>query len=412
MHEDAGDARGEPAERCPVVDFDHLTHTSSSSSDEAWQDLRERHPVAWTEANGGHWVISGYAEVTAAYRDWETFSSARTDPAISSLSIPDARMPRLHPEELDPPAWKPQRRILNRLLSPQAVDALRPRIRHWVHHHLDRIVEAGEAELAQDLAVPVPSTVVMEWLGWPEDEWILAASTFHDMARHEWFSPGFMEAGKRFGWLSERIREEVADRRRSPRDDVLSLIANADLEGEHISAEDAEAIVLLLIGGGVDTTTALTSAALVHLGQDLDLRARLIAEPELIPVATEEFLRVHPPSRTHARTVTRDVEFAGCPMRAGDRVLLSEASACHDAGAFPDADRFIVDRTPNRHVAFGMGIHRCPGSHLARLEFAEIITAVLERIPHYELGRVVEYPNWAAIGGWAAIPVTVPAAVR
>jgi cytochrome P450 len=248
----------------------------------------------------------------------------------------------------------------------------------------------------------------MEWLGWPEDEWIAAASTFHDMARHEYGSPSFIDAGRRFGWLAKRIHEEVAERRRAPRDDVLSAIANADLDGKAITAEDAEAMVLLLIGGGVDTTTALTSAALVHLGHDLELRARLVAEPTLLRGATEEFLRVYPPARTHARTVTRDVELAGCPMRAGDRVLLSEASACHDAAMFPDADRFDPERAPNVHVAFGVGLHRCPGAHLARLEFAEVITAVLERIPDYALGEAMEYPNWAAIGGWAAIPVTFP----
>lgn len=392
--------------RCPVVDFDHLSHTTSAGSNDAWRRLREEHPVAWTEANGGHWVISGYAEVAAAYRDWETFSSARSDPAISSLSIPDAPLPPLHPEELDPPNWKPQRDILSRLLSPTAVEALRPRVRHWTHECLDRVAPDGHADLAHDLAVPVPSMAVMEWLGWPEDEWVRAASTFHEMARHEWFSPGFMAAGRRFAWLAERIREEVAARRTSPRDDVLSTIANAPLGDRTISAEEAEAMVLLLIGGGVDTTTALTSAALVHLGHDVELRARLLDEPDLLAHATEEFLRVYPPSRTHARTVTRDVDFGGCQLRAGDRALLGEASACHDEKAFPEADRFIADRSPNRHLAFGVGIHRCVGSHLARLEFAEIITAVLERLPDYRLGDVVEYPNWAAIGGWASIPVS------
>lgn len=394
--------------RGPVVDFDLFGHVSSAGSDAEWRAVRERCPVAWTEANGGHWVVSGYDEVTAAYRDWETFSSARTDPAISSLSLGDARMPKLYPEELDPPEWRPLRRVLNRLLSPPAVEELRPRVHHWVHHHLDRIVAEGRADLAHDLAVPVPSCVTMEWLGWPEDEWILAASTFHEMARHEWFSPGFNEAGRRFAWLGARIHEEVAERRRAPRDDAMSVIATADLDGRPITAEEAEAVVLLTIGGGVDTTTALTSAALVHLGRDLDLRQRLVEDRSLLTTATEEFLRMYPPSRTHARTVTRDVEFAGCPMRAGDRVLLSEASACHDEAAFPDADRFVPDRMPNRHVAFGVGIHRCPGSHLARLEFTEIITGVLDRLPDYVLGEVREYPNWAAIGGWAEIPVTIP----
>lgn len=399
-------------DRTPAVGFDHLTHFTLADSDGQWAALRAEHPAAWTDANGGYWVVASYDAVTAAMRDWETFSSARTDPGISSLSIPDAPMPLLLPEELDPPDWQPIRRVLAGLLSPQAAERLRPRVRHWVHHHIDAFIERGTADLAHELAVLVPVSVTMEWLGWPEDEWVAAAGVFHEMARHEYLSPGFLEAGQRFAWLHGRIREEVTARRGESRDDVMSVVANCDLDGQRISGRDAGAVVLLLIGGGVDTTTALSSAAFVHLGRDLDLRRRLIGEPELLASATEEFLRFYPPVRTHARTVTRDVAFAGCPMRAGDRVLLSEASACHDQVAFPDADRFIPDRMPNRHVAFGMGIHRCPGSHLARIEFEELVRGVLERLPDYEMGEPLEYPNWAAIGGWAEIPVRFPVGAR
>lgn len=391
----------------PIVDFNPFTHVTSAGSNAAWQELRKQCPAAWTEANGGNWVLSSYEAVTAAFLDWKTFSSARTNPDISSLMLGDAHMPKLYPEELDPPESKPMRKVLSRLLTPTAVEALRPRVEHWTNHYLDRIIDAGSGDFARDLTVPVPSAITMEWLGWPKDEWIQAASTFYDMARHEYFSPGFMEAGKKFKWLGKRIHQEVALRRREPRDDVMSAIANADLDGVPITAEEAEAMVLLTIGGGVDTTTALTSAGLIHLGHDRELRTRIIDNPALLTSATEEFLRVYPPARTHARTVTRDIEFAGCPMRAGDRVLLSEVSACQDESAFPDADQFIPDRKPNRHIAFGIGIHRCVGLHLARLEFTTMIHGVLERMPDYLLGEVREYPSWAAIGGWAAIPVTI-----
>ena len=392
--------------RGPVVDFNHFTHVTLGGSDESWRELREQHPVAWTDASGGHWVLTGYDAVSQAFRDWETFSSARTNPAVSSLILGDARMPLLVPEELDPPEWDGPRALFSKLLAKRSVETLRPRIRHWTRHFIDAFIGTGSAELARDLAVPVPAAVTMEWLGWPEDEWMKAASTFHQMARHEFGSPEFMNAGKQFIWLGERITEEVAARRETPRDDVLSTMANHEVDGERIPAADAEAMVMLAIGGGVDTTTSLTSSALVHLGQHPELRAQLRDDRSLIPLATEEFLRVYPPARTHARTVTRDVEFAGCPMRAGDRVLLSEAAACSDPAAFPDADRFVVDRRPNRHVAFGTGIHRCPGSHLARIEFDEILNAVLDRLPDYDLGEPVEYPNWSTIGGWAQIPVT------
>ncbi len=124
--------------------------------------------------------------------------------------------------------------------------------------------------------------------------------------------------------------------------------------------------------------------------------------------ATEEFLRFYPPARTHARTVTEDLEFEGCPMRAGDRVLLSEISSGRDASAFPDADAFVIDRNPNRHLSFGVGLHRCVGSHLARIEFIEVITQILQRLPDFEIDvdAVVEYPNWASVGGWAKLPAT------
>lgn len=392
----------------PRTDFDHFSHRDRATSDAAWRELRDRCPVAWTDANGGHWVVASYDNVSEAFRDWETFSSARTDPAYSSLTIGRSRLPPLYPEELDPPAWYPLRRILAELLSPAAVERLQPRVEHWVTRSIDAFIERGEAELAHDLAVAVPSQVTMEWLGWPEDEWMTAAGIFHEMARHANGSPGLLAAAQRFGWLADRIREELEARRRHPRNDAMSVIGSHEIDGEMITLDDAAAVVLLTIGGGVDTTTALTSAALVHLGQHADDRARLRDDPSLLDTATEEFLRVYPPARTHARVVARDADFAGCPMRAGDRVLLSEVSACHDEAAFPDADRFDLERFPNRHVAFGVGIHRCPGSHLARAEFRAIITQVLERLGDYVLhaDQVIEYPNWAVIGGWGAIPVT------
>jgi cytochrome P450 len=188
----------------------------------------------------------------------------------------------------------------------------------------------------------------------------------------------------------------------------MSFIVSHDVDGHQIARTDAEAVVLLVIGGGVDTTTSLTSSALVYLGRHPELRAPLLDDPSILDSGTEEFLRMYPPARTHARIAVRDIELGGCHISAGDRVLLSEVSACHDERAFPDADRFIIDRFPNRHVAFGLGIHRCPGSHLARAQFKEIMRQVLQRMPDYRVDQqqIVEYPNWSSIGGWAKIPAT------
>jgi cytochrome P450 len=394
--------------RDPRVDFDHYGHRSIGESDRAWRALRERCPVAWTEANGGHWVVAGYDEVATAFRDWETFSSRRTDPEVCSLSVGNLRVPPLYPEELDPPEWYPLRRVLSEVLSPNAVKRLAPRIDHWVTDAIDRFIERGSCELTAELTCAVPAAVTLELLGFPPSDWDRIAHAFHGTAAFERGSPEFAAASADVGWVAARVAEEMAERRRAPRADAMSFISGYEHEGVGIDPDDAEAVVLLTIGGGVDTTTSVSSAALLHLALHPDDRRRLLEDPGMLDAAIEEFLRMYPPARTHARTAVRDVELGGCPISAGDRVLLSEVSANHDELAFADAGRFVIDRFPNRHVAFGLGIHRCPGSHLARAQFKVMLQQVLDRMPDYAVhaGDVVEYTNWSAIGGWARLPAT------
>jgi len=392
----------------PTIDFDLFAAVTRAESDESWRAARSQCPVGWTEHNGGYWVVSGYEEVAAAFRDWEHFSSARTDPEVSSIVLGDSRLPLLTPEEIDPPDWYPVRRILSELLAPRAAERLRPRVQHWTTHFVDQFIEAGACDFTDDLTVPVPGAVTLEWLGFPQSDWRAISGAFHDTAAYPRGTAQHRAAQIAFGDVMACIRDEVAAREHSPRDDAMTAIAFHEIDGERIPSEVAESIVFMTVGGGVDTTTALIGAALIHLAQHPGDRQRLIDEPDLLVTATEEFLRYYPPARTHARTVKEDVEFAGCPMRAGDRVLLSETSSGRDESAFPDADRFVIDRNPNRHLSFGVGLHRCVGSHLARLEFTEVITAVLTRLPRYEIDfdRVVEYPNWASVGGWAQLPAT------
>ena len=392
--------------RAPVVDFDVFASNTLADNNAAWDAARAQCPVGWTPHNGGHWVVSGYEAVAEAFRSWEIFSSARTDPQYASITISSSRIPPLIPEELDPPEWQPIRRILAGQLSPAAAERLRPRARHWARQCIDQVVEAGRIELVTGLAFPVPAAVTLEWLGFPESDWEAMAQAFHDPSAHAAGSPEHARAFEAFGQVTTRVAEEVALRADAPRDDGLTAIVQSEIDGVQIPRELAQSLVFMTIGGGVDTTSALTAAALWHLHLHPEDRARLLADPALLDSATEEFLRFYPPARTHARTVAQDVEFAGCPMKAGDRVLLSETAAGRDTEAFPDADRFVIDRFPNRHLSFGAGIHRCPGSHLARLTFGEIMREVLARIPDYRIvdDEVVEYPNWSMIGGWANLP--------
>jgi cytochrome P450 len=402
------------ASRQPTVDFDLFAAVTRAQSDESWRDARAHCPVGWTDRNGGYWVVSGYDEVAAAFRDWEHFSSARTDPEISSIVLGDSHLPLLTPEEIDPPDWYPVRRILSELLAPRAAERLRPRARHWTTHFVDQFIEVGTVEFTHDLTVPVPGAVTLEWLGFPEEDWRPISEAFHNVAAYSRGTPEHRAAQAEFGNVMARIREEVELRDTSPCDDAISAISHHEIDGERIDRATAESIVFMTVGGGVDTTTALIGAALLHLSQFPDDRKRLIAEPDLLVTATEEFLRYYPPARTHARTVTEDVEFAGCPMRKGDRVLLSEFSSGRDEHAFVSADEFVIDRNPNRHLSFGVGLHRCVGSHLARIEFAEVITSILTRLPDFEIDEdaVAEYPNWASVGGWATLPATFTPGTR
>lgn len=396
----------EAEDRQPVVDFDVLAPTTMVANNAAWDAVRTRCPVAWTPHNGGHWVVAGYERVADAFRNWEQFSSARTDPRVSSITIGNSRIPLLVPEEMDPPAWRPVRRVLAAQLSPAASERLRPRTRYWAGRCLDAVIESGRCELVTEFAFPVPAAVTLEWLGFPRSDWQGMSQAFHDPAAHPHGSPEYARAGEAFLEVMNRVKEEVAERATRPRDDGLTAIVHSDLEGEPISTELAEALVFMTIGGGVDTTSALASAALLHLHRHPEDRARLLDDRALLESATEEFLRLYPPARTHARTAKTDIELGGCPVRAGDRVLLSEAAAGRDPEVFEDPDRFVIDRFPNRHLSFGAGIHRCPGSHLARIAFTEMMSAVLDRIPDFRIldDEIVEYPNWAIIGGWAKLP--------
>jgi cytochrome P450 len=269
-------------------------------------------------------------------------------------------------------------------------------------------VETGEIEFVHDLTTVVPARVTLEWLGYPEEEWQWFADTFHGISAYPAGSPEHHEASKAYKPVLARIEEELHDRIVSPREDALTAIAHHEVDGERLSEDAAQSIAFLTTVGGIDTTTALAGGALLHLSAFPADRQRLLDEPELLPLATEEFLRFYPPARAHKRIVAVDTEFGGVQMQAGDEVLLSEVAAGRDESEFPDADTFVIDRNPNRHVSFGVGIHRCPGSHLARITFSEMISGVLARMPDYRIdpAQVIDYPDWAMVGGWQRMPAT------
>ncbi len=394
----------------PVVDFDHHRPVSEIDPDAAYQKLRKTCPVAWTEQHGGYWVVTKHHDVAQIFKDHRRFSSSRNASVPQGLpfTIPPVPMGAHVPEDLDPPEFHAYRRLFNGILSPTHVAALAPRIRHWVSHYIDQFIESGEVDLVKDLAAPVPAAVTLDWLGFPERDWQRISDAFHNMASLPATDPRAQAAFLDLAWLDERISEEVDARRTAPRDDTMSYFVHARIDDEPIATEYVEGMIRILVGGGVETTTSAITSTLLHLARHPEDRRRLIDEPDLWATAGEEFLRRYPPVRAHARTVMVDTEISGCLMRAGERVLLSERSACQDEDAFPDPDRVILDRFPNRHLAFGLGIHRCAGMHLARLELKEVVAQVLRKLPDYEVdeAKVQPYPSQPMASGYKGVTAT------
>lgn len=424
MTTNQSETNGHP-EGAPVVDFDLAAHNNMADSNAAWDRLRSTTPVAWSDDNGGAWIVSSYDAVSDAFRNWDSFRSGRNvrtipgpggSPDLMPINaVPVKTTSMMIPEELDPPLLQQYRRVFADLLSPKRVESeLQPRVKHWVTKYLDDVIESGRCDIVETLTGAVPGAVVLEWLGFPAHEWHRISNSFHNMAAYVEGSPSAQHYLNELEWAFERIKEEVTAARDTPSGSILSRLANTEIEGSRIPYEYATGLVNLGVSGGVDTTTSVASAAFVHLHHHPEDRQRLLAEPGLIDNAIEEFLRVYPPARTHGRTVVKDTELGGMLLRKDDRLIISEVSANHDEAAFPNADKFVIDRFPNRHVAFGVGLHRCLGSHVARTMFKEMLTQVLERIPDYRIveDELEEYPNWTALGGWSRAPITFTPGTR
>lgn len=411
MEATATGTAGEPTAR-PSIEFDH--HTTDYR--DRWQEISDgnlaRCPVAHTSAYGGSWVVSGYEPLVEALRDHGTFSSYQdhADPTGPLRGTSNPPIPYLNvPQELDPPAHTVYRRLLNGPLSPEQSRRREPFIRQVTAACLDRFTPTGRIDLVHDLTNPVPAIVTLGVLGLPLADWERYAGPIHRMTYTPADSPSFMEVMGPVGEMMAVVAATVAARRAAPTDDLVSVLATATGDdGELLPLDFVIATCGLVIAGGVDTTTALVSHALHWLHRHPAERARLIAEPALIPTAVDEFLRVLTPVQFMSRTATRDVELGGQRISAGERVMLAFGAANRDPAAFDHPDELRLDRTPNRHVAFGYGVHRCVGAHLAKVEAVVMLDEVLRRIPDYVVDEqgAERYPSIGAVNGYIGMPAT------
>jgi hypothetical protein len=286
-------------------------------------------------------------------------------------------------------------------MSPQRVVGYEPYTRELCRSLVDGFLERDTVDAAADYAQQIPVRVIGHILGVPEDMsdtftmWVRDVLEFaHDPERRRRGITGII--GYLGGAIDERLEHPV--------DDFISELLFAEHDGERIDRGVVLGMCALLLVAGIDTTWSSIGSTMWHLATHPDDRRRLVAEPELMPVAVEEFLRAYSPV-TMARRITTDVEFHGCPIRSGERVLMNFPAANRDPEAFPDADRVVIDRKDNRHIAFGVGIHRCAGSNLARMEIRVAVEEWLARIPEFD---VVDPANVTWAGGQVRGPRSLP----
>ncbi len=375
-------------EKLPVEDFatdwDHTDPQWVSDPYPIWEDLRERCPIAHTERYGGGWFPTTHEAVSAIANDTEHFSSRLVVVTNEKYPVdaPPAPIGGAPPITSDPPFHQIARRLFLPAFAPGPVNAMEPQIRELCVRRLDQVADRELVNGGTDYAQFIPPGVIARMLGFPQKDEDLFREFVHIVL--DLIDVPTEDRGPMFEPLIQYFDEQIEDHRQNPRDDFTSYLLNAEVGGQKLSIEHIRGSMVLVLVAGIDTTWSAIGASLWHLASHPDDLARLVNEPALMPLAIEEFLRFYAPV-TMARMVKDDIDFLGCPMKRDDWILLGFPAANRDPAAFADADRFIIDRQENRHLAFGLGIHRCAGSNLARLELRVAIEEFIKRYPRFEL---------------------------
>jgi cytochrome P450 len=384
-----------------ATDYDVLDPGYVVAPYDVWARLRVECPVAHTERWGGSFMPTRMADVAAVAHDVERFSSR--DVGVVGGDEPPEGMPdiRLPPIDFDPPDHTWARRLILPWFSHQRVDGYEAMTRAWCNELIDRVIATGHADAAQDYAQRIPVRVISWMLGVPDE----LNDTFTGWVR-DVLEYGHDPERSVPGWnaIAGHFIQAVEDRRTNPTDDLVTELLQSQVDGEPVPVEHVLGILALILVAGIDTTWSGIGSAMWHLATHEGDRRRLVAEPELIPTAVEELLRAYSPV-TMARIAAVDTEVAGCPVHEGDRILLSFPAANRDPEAFERADEVVIDRALNRHVAFGVGIHRCAGSNLARMELRVAVEEWLRRIPEF---RIVDGAQVTWAGGQVRGPRSVP----
>lgn len=378
------------------------------------REMQSTCPMAWSDTYGGHWVAAGSNEVFELTRcpAVSNHHDLTGETPYAGIYVPKAKRSgsvRGGILEMDEPEHSTYRGVLNPYLSPAAVKRWRPFIDEIVRASLDEKIEQGSIDFVDDLANIVPAVLTLAMMGIPLAKWELYSEPVHASVYTPEHSPDAERVAQMHRDMGTDLLTQMIEIRENPRPGLVNGLLELRINGE--PAPDLEILgnLGLLIGGGFDTTTALTAHALEWLSQNPSERHQLsTARAELLDRATEEFLRFFTPAAGDGRTFSEDVEIAGTRVGEGERLWISWAMANRDPTLFDNADTIVMDRKRNRHFSFGAGIHRCIGSNVARTVFKSMLVAVLDRMPDYQCSPegTVHYESIAVIQGMRHLPAT------
>jgi cytochrome P450 len=348
--------------------------------------LRDEMPVLSMDIGSNPGVIlSRKEDIDFALRHTEIFSSN-----VDAVDLKNKRP--MIPLQIDPPDHKKFRKLLDPIFAPRKMAAMDQEVSDLVNHHIDGFIERGEVDFAKEFSVPFPSEVFLTLLGLPMEELDTFLTMKDGIIRPEHVI-GTAQGSAKAQAYQQKIADSVYEyfdkvldeREKEPRDDILSHFLSAEVDGDRLSREDILDICFLFLIAGLDTVTATLDCMFSFLAEHPEHRRQLVENPDVIPNAIEEMLRWETPVMMVSRVVVQDTELAGCPIHKGDHAIVAIGSANCDEAEFEDADEVRFDREVNRHIAFGGGVHRCLGSHLARLELRVALREWHKRIPDYEI---------------------------
>lgn len=392
-----------PAAQEITGDFDIHEPAFALNPYPAYRRLREECPVLHCTRYGGFWLLTRYDDVRRAVTNWRTYTSSVV--GVTAIPIITQRTEPQLPIELDPPLHSRYRALVNPVFSPERIGELRPEVTAIAVELLDRLLARGEGDLVAEYAVPISVRTLAAFTGLPRadaDRWVAWIRRMFDIRDR---ADG-ARASQEFGAY---IDELIVARRHEPCGDFVSLLMASEVDGHRLTDKEVHSFCTVQFGAGFETTADAISASLHYLAEHPADRERLFSDSALIPLAVEEFLRYVSPIQIFGRNTTRDVELQGQTMSDGDVVALAFGSANHDPTAFSDPDQCVLDRLPNRHLAFGAGPHLCLGAPVARIEMATTLQEFARRVPEFRIapGRTATWKTRGDRRGLSALPVVL-----